>query len=482
MGDEYKTWRRQVEQSLRESEGRWHTLVTNMPGIVMVVNPDDTIQFMNRTISGRQPEDAFGTSIYGYIHPGHRDIIMEAIKKVYDTGVPSSYQIRAADPDSSPFSWLEAQVSPVSTDGQIIATLHVITDITERKKAEESLQESAEKLRLMFERAPYGMTVRDSKGIITEANDKVLEIYGVNNKDELIGRNGLEFIDSRHRKKVIQHLRRCLDADPMDGIEYTIVRADGSEISVETSVGTIRDASGNPVNFITITRDITEQKRLMENEKYYITETIKADESGRSRLAHALHDDTIQELLLAMHRLQDAIEGTYGRLPKRAQRHLEEVRLLIGRIVGGVRRFTTDLRPDVLDDMGLAPALRWLTDRLRDEDGIEARLSVAGEERRLLPDSELTLFRIAQEALSNVRRHSGATAATVTLEFQKNMVILSIIDNGRGFEVPGMLSFFARKQKLGLTGIAERVRLLGGEYTVESYPGKGTVVKVEISI
>ncbi|MFC1925036.1 PAS domain S-box protein [Chloroflexota bacterium] len=448
----------------------------------MVVNPDDTIQFMNRTISGRSPEDAFGTSIYDYIHPKHREIIRETIKKVYDTGASSICRIRAVGPDKSISSWLEAQVGPLKMDGQVIATLHVITDITERQRAEEALQETAQKLQLMFECAPYGITVRDSNGIITQVNDQILKIYGAKSKDELIGKSGLEFIAPQQRKGVVQRLHKCVDSDSTEDVEFAIVRADGSEISTETSVGTVRDASGNPVNFITITRDITEQKRLMENEKVYITETIKADENGRRRLARALHDDTIQELLLAMHRLQDAIEGTHGRLPKRAQKHLEEIRLLIGRIVGGVRRFTTDLRPDVLDDMGLAPALRWLTDRLRDEDGIEARLSVVGEEKRLSSDSELTLFRIAQEALSNVRRHSGATAATVTLEFQKKMVTLSIIDNGRGFEVPRMLSFFARKQKLGLTGIAERVRLLGGEYTVESSPGKGTVVKVEISV
>jgi signal transduction histidine kinase len=178
--------------------------------------------------------------------------------------------------------------------------------------------------------------------------------------------------------------------------------------------------------------------------------------------------------------LQDAIAGTYGRLPKRAQGYLGEVRELIDRIITGVRGFTADLRPDILDDIGLVPALKWLTNRLNNGDGVVARLNIVGEERRLPPETELTLFRIAQEALSNVRRHASATIATVALKFDERKVAMSISDNGRGFELPCIISEFTRQHKLGLTGIAERVHLLDGRYKFESSPGKGTVVRIEI--
>ena len=146
-----------------------------------------------------------------------------------------------------------------------------------------------------------------------------------------------------------------------------------------------------------------------------------------------------------------------------------------------VRRFTLDLRPAMLDDLGLVPALRWLTDRLADGDGLEAQVRVLGEERRLSREAELALFRIAQEALSNIRKHARASTAMVTLEFGAQKVTMSVSDDGRGFEFPPTSNHFASQGKLGLAGISARVQMLGGTHMIESKPGKGTVVKVEVT-
>jgi len=153
----------------------------------------------------------------------------------------------------------------------------------------------------------------------------------------------------------------------------------------------------------------------IEERKKQQAEAIKAQEVERQRLAQALHDDTIQELLLISHRLEDIAAGTHGRLPRDARERLMEVRGLVERAVNEVRRFTLDLRPSILDDMGLVPALRWLAGRLTAGDGLEAEVRILGGERRLPRGTELALFRIAQEALSNARKHACASAAVVTL-------------------------------------------------------------------
>lgn len=474
------TERKKVLDNLWIGERKWHSIVANVPGAVVVVNPDNTIQFTSRTVSGIQFADVIGKSMYDYISSDYKGMVMEAIQKVYDTGKSSSYQIRGVGPGNS-ISWYEGQVGPLILDGQVVATTHIIIDVTERKQMEEALRESAEKLRLTFEYAPIEITVRDLNGIITQVNDQTLKLRGVISKDELIGQSGLKFVARHQREMAIREFYQLLEEGSIKELEYTMVKTDGSEIIVQSSAGVIRGASGKPVGFITITKDVTEQKRLIENEKFYITESIKAQENARRRLARALHDDTIQEMLLAMHRLQDAIGGTYGILPSRANDHLEEIRLLIERIVAGLRKFTTDLRPDILDDMGLTSALRWLTDRLIKEDGIKTKFSLVGKERRLSPEMELNLFRIAQEALSNVHRHASASTVVLNLEFNEQKVAMSISDDGRGFELPSTLSHFTKQHKLGLTGITERVHLLGGGYRFETSPGKGTVIKIEIS-
>ena len=149
-------------------------------------------------------------------------------------------------------------------------------------------------------------------------------------------------------------------------------------------------------------------------------------------------------------------------------------------IIAGVRRMSQDLRPATLDRLGLLPSLEWLASNVKEHSGISVDVVAEGDQRRLDPEIELVLFRIAQEALSNVRRHSHATSARVTAEFGDSAVRISVEDNGQGFHVPAGIGDLAKHGKLGLAGMRERARLANGEVTVVSEPGKGTVVRVEV--
>jgi len=283
----------------------------------------------------------------------------------------------------------------------------------------------------------------------------------------------VEAIAPEEREKLLDLYRQKLAGQPVpDRYETVILTKDGTRIPVEVSAW-LTQYQGRPAVAIILT-DVAEKKR-------YQAQVLRAQEEERRRLSQVLHDETIQELLLVTHRLQDIGAGIYGRLPRRATERLSEVKGLIERTIDEVRRFTQDLRPAILDDMGLVPALRWLTDRLKSGDGLEAEVHVLGEERRLSSENELALFRIAQEALSNVRRHASASVATVVLEFGEQKVAMSVSDDGVGFVPALTVNHYARQGKLGLAGIRERVRLLGGRHKIESAPGKGTVVRVEIA-
>jgi signal transduction histidine kinase len=196
-------------------------------------------------------------------------------------------------------------------------------------------------------------------------------------------------------------------------------------------------------------------------------------------MARELHDDTAQALVVLSRQLDAFLEWP-DREHERTPQRLEELRQLTAEISQGVRRFVQDLRPSTLDDLGLLPTLNALTTRLSEEDGIEATVEVIGEQRRLPAETELVLFRIAQEALNNVRKHSQATEVVSTIEFGDGTVRVSIRDNGQGFKVPHGLGQLVKVGKLGLTGMFERAQLVGGTLTVESAPGEGTTVETRI--
>jgi len=222
-----------------------------------------------------------------------------------------------------------------------------------------------------------------------------------------------------------------------------------------------------------------ENARLYESMRSYARQILTAQEAERKRMARELHDDTAQALVVLSRQLHALLEWP-DREHERTTQRLEELRQLTAEISQGVRRFVQDLRPSTLDDLGLLPTLNALTTRLSEEDGIEATVEVIGEQRRLPAETELVLFRIAQEALNNVRKHSQATEVVSTIEFGDGTVRVSIRDNGQGFKVPHGLGQLVKVGKLGLTGMFERAQLVGGTLTVESAPGEGTTVETRI--
>jgi signal transduction histidine kinase len=136
----------------------------------------------------------------------------------------------------------------------------------------------------------------------------------------------------------------------------------------------------------------------------------------------------------------------------------------------------------MIDDLGLLPAVKWLTDEQKNLSDMTVDLKVIGNERRFKPEAELLLFRIVQEALANVRRHADASKVEVVLEFTENKTVVTITDNGKGFQLPKAEGDLPRLGKLGLLGMEERARLLNGRLKVQSELGTGTTINIEAPI
>jgi len=224
-----------------------------------------------------------------------------------------------------------------------------------------------------------------------------------------------------------------------------------------------------------------EQKEMQEKLRYYVQQVTRAQEEERQRIAQELHDDTIQDLVLLLHNI-DRFSSVASFLPPQEVIFLEELRQRIHVISDEVRRFTQDLRPSVLDDLGLLPALDWLAQDVSKHFEIAVDISVTGQTRRFAPETELILFRIVQEALRNVWKHSGATQAHIGVAFTDQTATISVSDNGNGFKVPERVEDLAPAGKLGLVGMQERAQLIGANLSVQSQPGKGTTVTVAMPL
>jgi two-component system sensor histidine kinase DegS len=226
-------------------------------------------------------------------------------------------------------------------------------------------------------------------------------------------------------------------------------------------------------------RHAEEQKELQEILRYYLRQVTRAQEEERQRIAQELHDDTIQDLVLLLHNI-DRFSSTVDFLPPQEIIFLEELRQRIHVIADEVRRFTQDLRPSILDDLGLLPALEWLAQDVSKHFEIKVDFSSSGQERRFDEETRLTIFRIVQEALRNVWKHSSATEAQIKVEFTDNKTTFSVVDNGKGFELPERVEDLAPAGKLGLVGMQERAQLIGAQLKVQSQLGKGTTVTIEL--
>ncbi|MFH0913926.1 MAG: PAS domain S-box protein [Chloroflexota bacterium] len=348
----------------------------------------------------------------------------------------------------------------------------------ELEATQEELRASEERYRQLFENAHDAIWLHDPEGNIITANQASALLTGYSLKEfpgirttSLLSPESLETVRAIEERLVRGEVAGSLN-------EVKLIRKDGSEAFVQLATNLVPQKDSPPA-FQHIARDISEQKRMQENLQFYLQQATRAQEEERKRISRELHDDTIQALVVLFRQL-DAIASGKRELAPETRLRLEELRRQTNTIMEGVRRLSQDLRPAALDRLGLVPTLQWLAADVARFSRINTRVNAVGTERPLPEEVKLVLFRITQEALRNIWRHSGATEAEITLDFEQGKTRISIADNGRGFSLPQSIGDLARDGKLGLAGMQERARLIGGSFSVKSEPGKGATVTVEI--
>lgn len=210
-------------------------------------------------------------------------------------------------------------------------------------------------------------------------------------------------------------------------------------------------------------------------------EILIAIEEERKRIARDIHDGPAQSLANVVLRLE-ICEKLLDENPQKGKVELENLKKLVKDSLKGMRQLIFDLRPMTLDDLGLIPAIKRFLKDFESHFQISTNLLISGEEKRLNQKTETGLFRIIQEALNNVAKHSQARKVRVTIAIDQRYVIINITDDGKGFEVDKVLSRECSSESLGLPGMRERAELLGGKLTVKSSPGKGASITVNVPL
>jgi len=342
----------------------------------------------------------------------------------------------------------------------------------------QQLRLSEERYRGLFENSSEAIFVCSTAGRIISVNEACEQLTGYTQR-ELTATNIYDLFSGVSLEMVKELLSGKLEREIAAGTEeFRLIRKDGTEAFIQVKASPLL-RGGQIIGLRAIANDMTEEIQLRQNMEHYIKQITRAQEDERLRISRELHDDTAQ-VLASLSRSLGSLLSKEKELPKSTIKNLKKLHDMADSALEGVRRFSQDLRPSILDDLGLVPALEWLITDLEKQYGMATNVSITGNQRQLPPEKELTVFRIAQEALSNVKRHSRASAVKMTIDFSDDAMTLIASDNGQGFSMPERASDLVLSGKLGVLGMRERARLIGGTLIVQSEAGAGTTVTLRI--
>jgi PAS domain S-box-containing protein len=381
---------------------------------------------------------------------------------------------------------VEISLSPLETpDGKWI--ISVIHDLSDRIQLEQARRESEERYRSLVDLSPEAIVVH-AMGEIVYVNEAAVQLLNRDSRSEVIGKSFLDFVPQAY----VEEVKRRIQTLPHPGqrrepMLVKTTRRNGQECFLEAISGGVQ-YGGKPAAQV-ILRDITDRikadeelkgsREQLRNLSIYLQ---SARESERASLAREIHDElggflTAIKLDLAL--FEDALEKPDIRqIQDEVRQKLESIGSLVDDTVKSMRRIITELRPVLLDSLGLSPAIEWLAEDFQRRTGITC--SVAMNEGGHVPDGERStaVYRIVQETLTNVARHAQATHVDVNLSCEGGQLILTVSDNGKGIEEERVQN----ARSFGLLGMRERALLFGGTVNVKGSAGRGTKVEVQIPL
>lgn len=474
------TARRQMESALRESESQSRLVFDNIPALISYVDADQRYRFSNRAHNqwmgkdfpayiGRKMSDTMTPEFYESVRP-HVEAALAGRQVTFD----NTWTM-----ESGRMGYLQVSLMPHHDEqGKVVGFFSLGTDITARRELEESLRSSESKVMALIRTAAVGILMVARDGRISTANRKAEELFGYG-AGELTGRLIEELVPARFERAHRDH-RDSFFASPRTrtaavGMELYGRRRDGTEFPVDVALS-FSDAHEGPLA-VAFLSDLTPRKQQESRVRALAARLLSAQEEERRSIARELHDDLAQKIaVIGMQLGMMAKQDSGG--PEQLRGQIEALQEKVHGLSEDVRLLSHELHPSALEHSGLAPALETHCAEFSRTTGIRASFIARGESPALEPAVKAALYRIAQEALRNAAKHSGALNVRVTLSYEGHQIRLSIIDDGRGFNAQSR----SAEGGLGLVSMQERARLAGGVADVQSMPGEGTRVEVRIPL
>ena len=336
-----------------------------------------------------------------------------------------------------------------------------------------STRETLLRLATLVRDSNDAVIIRDLKDRIIAWNKGAQRLYGYT-EAEALGMQMRRLLPEKTRIRTLERVRTSDQTRKSTPIETQRRTKDGRILDVSLTVAVLHDESGEPIETATTERDITELKRAERELRRLHASVISAQETERKRLARDLHDGVGQILSGVKFRL----ESLPGEIPlsESAAARISKVGGFLDHAISEIRRVSQNLMPSELEDLGLEPALQTLCREFKERAGVRVTVRAGYVPPDVSPELALALFRIAQEALNNVGKHSKASAVAIALAHKGKEIILSVTDNGIGFTPGRRRPSTARG--IGLGNMRERAASVGGAIEVRSTPGAGTMLNV----
>lgn len=489
------TERKRAAEALRESESKLRWLIDNMPAVLWIQDEHGNLRYVSANVArvlgyAEHELRAGGPQFWlDNIHPDDRDRVQASYARLFAGGQasgPAAYDIeyRRHGRDGS-WIWIIDRGMSVSEENGVRYATGMFWDTSRRKRMQEQLRESEERFRQLAENINDVFFLTDlDGGRLHYVSPTVQKIWGFS-ADRLLQdpASWQELVHEADRGRVRRAVRARRPGVPYD-IEFRIRRPDGAVRWIRMRGFPIHDAAGRPYRVAGIAADVTVRKEAAQSlqrshqsmrELALHLESVREEE--RKRIAREIHDE-LGALLLAIKMDAEACRKRQAPADDGGSAMMHE---LIGRVdaaIDSVRRIATDLRPSILDNLGVLAAVEWEAQDVERRTGIKCIVETEPdtEDLDVAPEPATAIFRIVQEALSNVVRHSGATCVKIALREEAGNVKLQITDNGRGINLEDRPD----SRRWGLVGMAERVHAFNGKFGVNSVAPHGTVITATI--
>lgn len=483
------TDRKRAEEALWQTNARLRVILEASPLPIISVDAEGRIESWNQAA-----ERVFGwsaTEAIGHLCPGVPPQEMEdylAMVRRAMEGEPSLGLVRYRRKNGgSPLICNISAAPQRNAQGQAIGVTIIVEDITARHQAEEAVRESQQLLHLVLETLPVGVAVTDRAGNIILVNAASKRIWGdtiVSGRERWTQTKGFwhdsgqriapeNWASVRALSEGQTSLNELIDIDTYDGQQKTILN----------SSAPIRNPAGVIVGAVFVNEDVTERVRAEEALHQLTGQLLRLQDEERRRLARELHDATAQKLAVLLLGLK-SLTAQASSLDARAQESLAECQALAKQCADELRTFSYLLHPPLLEELGLAGAVRDYADGFAQRSGLRVDLEVSPSLERLPREKELAIFRVLQESLANVHRHSGSKTVSIRLTQLRGEIRLEVQDAGRGLELktdPASGEKAPSKLGVGVAGMRERLRQLGGRLEFESgHPG--TTVRASLPL